>query len=139
MSFCFFFDLIHKFSKSNIVRTIRELGQLGYFDAQQISPDLKNVNPTDGTLDVNYTVVEKGASQIDMGQIDTDIMFDKVMQWDWGNSESLSIYHDPETRRNSITYRMNLSRLMSKLIAEGKMDKAKKVIDLAKRIEEGVI
>jgi hypothetical protein len=77
------------------------------------------------------TQLPKGSSQIDMGQIDTDIMFDKVMQWDWGNSESLSIYHDPETRRNSITYRMNLSRLMSKLIAEGKMDKAKKVIDLA--------
>ena len=77
------------------------------------------------------TQLPKGASQIDMGQIDTDIMFDKVMRWDWGNSESLSIYHDPETRRNSITYRMNLSRLMSKLIAEGKLDKAKKVIDLA--------
>ena len=54
------------YSKSNIVRTIRELGQLGYFDAQQISPDLKNVNPTDGTLDVEYTVVEKGASQIEL-------------------------------------------------------------------------
>ncbi len=77
------------------------------------------------------TQLPKGASQIDMGQIDTDIMFNKVMQWDWGNSESLSIYHDPETRRNSITYRMNLSRLMTRLIAEGKMDKAKKVIDLA--------
>ena len=77
------------------------------------------------------TRLPKGSSQIDMGQIDTDIMFDKVMQWNWGNSESLSIYHDPETRRNSITYRMNLSRLMTRLIAEGKMDKAKKVIDLA--------
>ena len=54
------------YSKSNVVRTIRELGQLGYFDAQQISPDLKNVNPTDGTLDVEYTVVEKGASQIEL-------------------------------------------------------------------------
>ena len=54
------------YSKSNIVRTIRELGQLGYFDAQQISPDLKNINPTDGTLDVEYTVVEKGASQIEL-------------------------------------------------------------------------
>lgn len=77
------------------------------------------------------TRLPKGSSQIDMGQIDTDIMFDKVMQWEWGNSESLSIYHDTETRRNSITYRMNLSRLMTKLIAEGKMEKAKKIIDLA--------
>jgi outer membrane protein insertion porin family len=54
------------YSKSNVVRTIRELGQFGFFDAQQISPDLKNVNPTDGTLDIEYTVVEKGASQIEL-------------------------------------------------------------------------
>ncbi len=54
------------YSKSNVVRTIRELGQLGFFDAQQISPDLKNVNPTDGTLDVEYSVVEKGSSQIEL-------------------------------------------------------------------------
>ena len=54
------------YSKSNVVRTIRELGQLGYFDAQEISPDLKNVNPNDGTLDVEYTVVEKGTGQFQL-------------------------------------------------------------------------
>ncbi len=77
------------------------------------------------------TPLDKDASQIDMGQIDSEIMYNKVMQWDWGNSESNAIYHDPETRRNSITYRMNLSRLMEQLIKDGKKDKAKKVIDLA--------
>ncbi len=54
------------YSKTNVVRTIRELGQLGYFDAQEISPDLKNVNPNDGTLDVEYTVVEKGTGQFQL-------------------------------------------------------------------------
>jgi outer membrane protein insertion porin family len=54
------------YSKKNVVRTIRELGQLPFFDAQQISPDLKNINPTDGTLDVDYSVVEKGSSQIEL-------------------------------------------------------------------------
>ncbi len=54
------------YSKSNVVRTIRELGQLGYFDAQEISPDLKNVNPNDGTLDVEYAVVEKGTGQFQL-------------------------------------------------------------------------
>ena len=54
------------YSKSNIVRTIRELGQKGFFDAQQISPDLKNVNPNDGTLDIEYTVVEKGTGQFQL-------------------------------------------------------------------------
>ena len=54
------------YSKSNVVRTIRELGQLGYFDAQEISPDLKNVNANDGTLDVEYAVVEKGTGQFQL-------------------------------------------------------------------------
>jgi tetratricopeptide (TPR) repeat protein len=53
------------------------------------------------------------------------------MSWDWGNSESPEIYHDPETRKNSITYRTNLARLAETLLAEGKKDKAKKIIDLA--------
>ncbi|WP_310595220.1 DUF2723 domain-containing protein [Flavobacterium sp.] len=77
------------------------------------------------------TAMKKEGSQMDMGQIDSDVMYNKVMKWDWGNSESNTIYHDPETRRNSITYRMNLYRLMDQLIKEGKKEKAKKVIDLA--------
>jgi hypothetical protein len=66
-----------------------------------------------------------------MGQIDADKMYSIVMKWDWGNSGNPSIYHDPETRKNSITYRTNLARLMESLINEGKNDKAEKVIDLA--------
>lgn len=54
------------YSKENVVRTIRELGQLGFFDAQKISPNFKNPNPTDGTLDMEYSVVESGASQIEL-------------------------------------------------------------------------
>lgn len=54
------------YSKANVVRTIRELGQLGFFDAQKISPNFKNVNPTDGTIDMEYSVVESGASQIEL-------------------------------------------------------------------------
>ncbi|SHF84429.1 glycosyltransferase family 117 protein [Flavobacterium defluvii] len=76
-------------------------------------------------------VPSKDGGPMDMGQIDADKMYDIVMKWDWGNSESNKIYHDPETRRNSITYRTNLSRLMNELIAEGKIDKAKNVINLA--------
>ena len=54
------------YSKANVMRTLRELGQLGYFDAQQISPDFKNVSPGDGTLDMEYSVVESGSSQIEL-------------------------------------------------------------------------
>ena len=66
-----------------------------------------------------------------MGSIDADKMYDIVMKWDWGNSGSPMIYHDPETRKNSITYRTNLARLMETLLVEGKKEKAEKVIDLA--------
>ncbi|SDG65021.1 Protein of unknown function [Flavobacterium omnivorum] len=77
------------------------------------------------------TIIPKDGGPLEMGQIDADKMYAKVMKWDWGNSESPTIYHDPETRRNSITYRTNLSRLMNQLILEGQKDKAKNIIDLA--------
>jgi len=77
------------------------------------------------------TPIPEDGSPLDMGGIDTEKMYNIVMSWDWGNSESPNIYHDPETRKNSITYRTNLARLVEALINEGKKDKAKKVIDLA--------
>ena len=76
------------------------------------------------------TPVDK-RNPFDMGRIDADKMYDIVMKWDWGNSGSDEIYHDTETRRNGITYRSNLARLAEKLIEEGKIDKAEKVMDLA--------
>lgn len=54
------------YSKSQIIRTLRELGQLGFFDAQQLTPNIKNPNPVDGTLDIEYEVVEQGSSQIQL-------------------------------------------------------------------------
>ena len=77
------------------------------------------------------TAIPKDGSPLDMGQIDSDKMYDIVMKWDWGNGELSTIYHDPETRKNSISYRTNLARLMEQLVNERKLDKAKKVIDLA--------
>ena len=55
-----------KYSKRNVVRTIRELGQIGYFDPEQLSPNFVNVDPNNGTLDLEYSVVEKGSSQIEL-------------------------------------------------------------------------
>jgi hypothetical protein len=76
------------------------------------------------------TPVDK-ENRFDMGQIDSDKMYDLVMKWEWGNGDLTTIYHDPETRKNSISYRTNMARLMEQLINEGKIDKAKKIIDLA--------
>lgn len=70
------------------------------------------------------------ANPYDMGRIDTDFMYNKVVNWDWGNSGG-DIYHDPETRKNSITYRGNLARLIEALLNENKLDKAEEIADIA--------
>ena len=54
------------YSKANVFRSLRELGQLGFFDPQLISPDFKNINPTAGTVDLEYSLVETGSSQIEL-------------------------------------------------------------------------
>lgn len=77
------------------------------------------------------TKIDEEKQTLDLGIIDSDKMYDIVMKWDWGNGEKTTIYHDPETRKNSISYRTNLSRLMYQLIEEGKNEKAKNVIKLA--------
>lgn len=55
-----------KYSKEELVRTVREIGQLGFFDAEAIDPKFKNVDPNAGTVDIEYNLVEKGSSQIEL-------------------------------------------------------------------------
>jgi len=54
------------YSKDQVVRTVREIGQLGFFDAEAINPDFKNVDPNAGTVDIEYGLTESGASQIEL-------------------------------------------------------------------------
>jgi len=52
------------FSRTAIIRSIRELGQLGFFDTNvvpDVKPDYQNK-----TADIEFTVVEKGGSQIEL-------------------------------------------------------------------------
>lgn len=55
-----------RYSKAAVVGTIRELGQLGFFDAQQLTPNFDNFDAQGGTVDLEYNVVEQGASQIEL-------------------------------------------------------------------------
>ena len=55
-----------RYSKEAVVGSIRELGQLGFFDTQQLTPEFKNFDPIAGTVDLEYNVVEQGASQIEL-------------------------------------------------------------------------
>jgi outer membrane protein insertion porin family len=53
-----------KFSKTNLIRTQRELATLGYFNQEKIG-----INPVprpDGTVDIEYTVEEKPSDQIEL-------------------------------------------------------------------------
>ena len=76
------------------------------------------------------TAIEDG-NPFDMGRIDADKMYDMVTNWDWGNSGDPSVYHDIETRKNSLTYRGNLARLIEVLIQNGDFEKAEEIADLA--------
>jgi outer membrane protein insertion porin family len=55
-----------KYNKELVVRTVREIGQLGFFDPETIDPKFKNVDPSAGTVDIEYQLTEKGASQIEL-------------------------------------------------------------------------
>ena len=54
-----------KFSREKLIRSNREIAQLGYFDPEQIG-----INPvpnqSNGTVDINYTVVEKPSDQVQL-------------------------------------------------------------------------
>jgi len=53
------------YSKENIIRSIREISQLGFFDPENVTPDLKP-NYADKKVDIDYSVVKKGSSQIEL-------------------------------------------------------------------------
>lgn len=67
---------------------------------------------------------------MDMGRIDTEIMYDNVKKWTWKNSDG-DIYVDPETRKNSISFRNSLGRLADEFIKEGDFAKAEEMLDLS--------
>lgn len=53
------------FSKSNIKRTYFDLGSMQFFDPQQIKYDI-NPNQLDNTVDMAWSLVEKGSSQVQL-------------------------------------------------------------------------
>lgn len=53
------------FSKSELIRTVRELSQLGHFDPENIQPDVQP-NPDNGTVDLVYQLEERANDQIEL-------------------------------------------------------------------------
>ena len=53
------------FDKSLLIRTVRELAQLGHFDPEKINPEVLP-NQEDGTVDLVYNLEEKANDQIEL-------------------------------------------------------------------------
>lgn len=53
------------FSRADIIRSQRELANLGYFDPEKLQVNPKP-NPADGTVDIEYVVEEKPSDQIEL-------------------------------------------------------------------------
>lgn len=92
---------------------------------------MKDYLQLDGLVYKLVPIKTERLSPYEMGRIDSDLMYNIVKKWDWGNSGSPDIYHDPQTRSQGLSYRGNLARLTETLINEGKIDKAKEIINIA--------
>lgn len=55
-----------KWDRSNIYESMRRLQSMNIFDAQNIVPDVKNVDQVDSTVDIEWNVVEQGQSQVEV-------------------------------------------------------------------------
>jgi outer membrane protein insertion porin family len=53
------------FSKADIIRTVRELATLGYFDPEKIEP-VPMPNSSDGTVDLEYKLIERSNDQLEV-------------------------------------------------------------------------
>ena len=53
------------FSKDLIIRSVRELAQIGQFDPERIEP-LPKPNPEDGTVDIVFNLTEKATDQVEL-------------------------------------------------------------------------
>jgi outer membrane protein insertion porin family len=55
----------NKFSRTDLIRSQREIVNLGYFDPQQLDV-VPLPNPENGTVDIEYRVVEKPSDQLEL-------------------------------------------------------------------------
>jgi outer membrane protein insertion porin family len=54
-----------KFSRSDVIRTQREIAQLGYFNQEKIAPGIVP-DQSDGTVDINWGLEEKSSDQLEL-------------------------------------------------------------------------
>ncbi|MDD4992065.1 MAG: outer membrane protein assembly factor BamA [Paludibacter sp.] len=52
------------YSQEAVMRTLRELAQMGHFDQEKLRPDIQP-DPENGTVDINYQLETKGSDQVE--------------------------------------------------------------------------
>lgn len=65
-----------------------------------------------------------------MGRVNALRNYEIIKNWEWGNSGHPDMYHDVETRRNSLGYRNNITRAAEALTQIGELEKAEELLDL---------
>ncbi|SEG55736.1 outer membrane protein assembly factor BamA [Sphingobacterium lactis] len=55
-----------KYSRELLVRSVREISQLGMFDEQKVAPMPINLNYEEGTTDIEFKVAEKPSDQVEL-------------------------------------------------------------------------
>ncbi|RYF45846.1 MAG: outer membrane protein assembly factor, partial [Cytophagaceae bacterium] len=55
----------NKFSRTDIIRSIRQISNLGFIDPEKVNP-VPKPNPQDGTVDIDYNVAEKSSDQLEL-------------------------------------------------------------------------
>ncbi len=53
------------YNKSDIIRTLREIAQMGLFDPEKLQPEILP-NPENGTVDINYSLETKSSDQVEL-------------------------------------------------------------------------
>lgn len=53
------------FSREDLMRSLREVAQMGHFDPENLRPDV-NPDPESGTVDIGYDLVSKASDQIEL-------------------------------------------------------------------------
>jgi len=106
-----------------------------YFSGGSFDPGeylwMKEYLQLDGLTYKLVPIKTENRNAYDLGRIDSELMYDIVMDWDWGNSEDPKVYLDTQTRIQGLTFRGNLARLTETLIEEESYEKAKEIIDLS--------
>lgn len=55
----------NKFSRTDIIRSIRQISNLGFIDPEKVNP-IPKPNYDDGTVDIDYNIVEKSSDQLEL-------------------------------------------------------------------------